>query len=106
MNPEPFVISLGAAAHFPILTERNARALRSGMVTLAPGAGCGEHGTENYEELLIFLEGAGEARLAGREPFAVGVGRAFYIPPGTTHEVFNTGASPLRYIYVVAPVKL
>lgn len=105
MNPEPFVISPGAATHFPILTERNARALRSGMVTLAAGKGCGEHSTENYEELLIFLEGAGEARIKGRRPFAVGVGRACYIPPGTSHEVVNTGEGPLRYIYVVAPAE-
>ena len=105
MDCKSFALDLdaGTSGHLPILTRENAYALRSGMVTLAPGADCGEHSTENYEELLIILEGQGEARLTGRGDIAVAGGRALYIPPGTTHNVVNLGTEPLRYVYVVAP---
>jgi mannose-6-phosphate isomerase-like protein (cupin superfamily) len=101
----PFVTTSAAPAeHLPLLTAANARAMRAGVVTLAPGEGCGRHSTGSYEELLIILEGEGEARLEGPAPLAVGAGRVCYIPPRTSHEVVNTGGrGPLRYVYVVAP---
>jgi len=104
MESKPFVLTLGAAGEYlPLLTRENARAMRAGMVTVAPGAGCGEHNTEAYEEMLIILEGEGEGRLDGYGAFAVAAGRVLYIPPYTTHNVVNLGPGPLRYVYVVAP---
>jgi mannose-6-phosphate isomerase-like protein (cupin superfamily) len=92
----------GAAGHAALLTADNARHLRAGVVTLAPGEGCGAHSTEGYEELLLILAGEGEVRLEGFGALRAAAG-ACYIPPGTTHEVVNTGREPLRYVYVVAP---
>ena len=102
---KPFARDLdaGGELHLPLLTGDNARRMRAGMVTLAPGEECGRHSTEAYEELLIILEGSGEAELEGHGALPVTAGQVAYIPPGTFHNVRQGGAGPLRYVYVVAP---
>lgn len=102
---KPFVKELdaGGETHLPLLTKENARRMRAGMVTLAPGEECGRHGTEEYEELLVILEGRGEAELEGHGALALAAGQVAYVPPGTFHNVRNGGDGPLRYVYVVAP---
>ena len=79
--------------------------MRSGRVYLKPGETCGQHSTENYEEMLVFLSGRGVA-LIGEEqiPYEVGAGKVCYIPPFTMHDNKNTGTEPLVYIYCVTPV--
>jgi mannose-6-phosphate isomerase-like protein (cupin superfamily) len=101
----PFVRDLdaGGETHLALLTEKNARGMLAGMVALGPGEECGRHGTENYEELLIILEGRGEAELEGYGALALATGHVAYIPPQTHHNVRQRGAGPLRYVYVVAP---
>lgn len=107
-NLEPFVRELdaGGELHLPLLTEDNARRMRAGMVTLGAGEECGRHSTEAYEELLIILEGSGDAELEGHGDFPVAAGHVAYIPPRTYHNVRQRGAGPLRYVYVVAPAAL
>jgi mannose-6-phosphate isomerase-like protein (cupin superfamily) len=102
---KPFVKDLDGrgGTHLPLLTKDNARRMRAGMVALGPGEECGRHGTENYEELLIILEGRGEAELEGYGALALATGHVAYIPPQTHHNVRQRGAGPLRYVYVVAP---
>lgn len=78
--------------------------MRSGRVYLAPGEDCGQHSTQAREEMLIFLSGQGEAITEEHESFQIGQGKVAYIPPHTTHNIKNTGAEPLVYIYCVAPV--
>lgn len=101
----PFVKELdaGGETHLPLLTKENASRMRAGMVTLAPGEDCGRHNTEDYEELLVILEGRGEAELEGHGALALAAGQVVYIPPGTFHNVHNRGDGALRYVYVVAP---
>ena len=100
----PFVKTLeGGETHLPLLTEGVASRMRAGMMTLEPGEDCGRHGTEDYEELLVILEGRGEAELEGRGALALAAGQVAYIPPGTFHNVRNRGDGDLRYVYVVAP---
>ena len=86
--------------------EPQTRGIRSGRVFLDRGKACGRHSTKEHEELLVFLSGKGEL-LIGEEgdSFQVGQGRVCYIPPNTDHDVKNTGAEPLIYIYCVAPVR-
>ncbi len=105
-NKIPFVFPLagGGGEHLPLLTTANAHRMRAGMVTVAPGASCGRHSTEGYEELLIILEGEGEVELEGHGRLTLTAPCVAYIPPQTPHDVFNTGSAPLKYIYVVAPV--
>lgn len=79
--------------------------MRSGRVYLEPGKDCGQHSTEDHEELLVFLAGAGEVEIGGSDSLGVGVGKVAYIPPQTAHNVRNTGPEPLIYIFCVAPAK-
>lgn len=102
-KPSVFRLDAGGELHLPLLTEENARRMRAGMVTLAPGEECGRHSTEDHEELLVVLEGRGEAELDGYGNLALAAGEVAYIPPGTFHNVHNRGDGPLRYVYVVAP---
>jgi mannose-6-phosphate isomerase-like protein (cupin superfamily) len=104
-GPKPFVKELDARGetHLPLLTKENASRMRAGMVTLRPGEECGRHSTEEYEELLIILEGRGEAELEGYGALALEAGQVVYIPPHTFHDVHNRGDCELRYVYVVAP---
>lgn len=104
-GPKPFAKDLdaGSELHLPLLTEENASRMRAGMVTLGPGEECGRHSTEGYEELLVILEGRGEAKLEDHGTFPVAAGQVAYIPPGTFHNVHHRGDGVLRYVYVVAP---
>ncbi len=77
--------------------------MRSGRVFLEPGKACGQHSTKNHEELLVFLTGRGELLIGDNDRLVVEAGKVAYIPPETLHDVKNTGAGPLVYIYCVAP---
>ncbi len=102
-----FTVELNDKPEYQRLLEGKPQTLgmRSGRVHLASGQACGQHSTKNHEELLIFLSGQGELQLGPDKRLAVGVGKVAYIPPETLHDVRNTGAEPLTYIYCVAPAK-
>ena len=76
--------------------------MRSGKVFLSPSENCGQHSTRGNEEMLVFLSGKGTAIIA-EEVYEVDRGRVIYIPPQTSHDIKNTGAEPLVYVYCVAP---
>jgi len=76
--------------------------MTSGLVVLAPGKSVGKHSTETKEEIVIVLEGRGEMRITGSGVLSLSGGTAAYCPPRTEHDVVNTGAGPLRYVYVTA----
>jgi quercetin dioxygenase-like cupin family protein len=63
----PFVktLALESTDYFEILGKSESIAIRSGMVTLAPGKDVGWHSTEKYEELLIVLDGEGKLLAKG-----------------------------------------
>ena len=75
--------------------------MRSGLVVLEPGKSVGKHSTGGNEELLVVLEGTGEFRLE-KETLPLVGGTALYCPTGRTHDVFNTGTTTLRYVYITA----
>lgn len=78
--------------------------MRSGRVYLQPGEACGQHNTNHYEEMLVFLSGSGQLLISEENSFQVGKGKVSYIPPNTIHDVKNIGSEPLIYIYCVASV--
>jgi mannose-6-phosphate isomerase-like protein (cupin superfamily) len=80
-----------------------AEGMRSGVVALEPGQAVGRHNTHAREELIIVLEGSGELVVEGGAPVPLEAGSGAYVPPQHEHDVRNTGAGPLRYVYVVAP---
>ena len=77
--------------------------LRSGYVRLRPGESVGWHTTGRNEEALVILHGKGEAKIEGAVSMPVAEHMLAYIPPATRHNVTNTGAGLLEYVYVVAP---
>ena len=80
--------------------------MRSGLVVLSPGGSVGVHSTEGFEELVIVLMGQGEMQITGGDSLSIGEGTAVYCPPETEHNVVNTGAGALRYVYVVAKARI
>ena len=84
--------------------EPQTRGMRCGRVYLQPGNSCGQHSTEEHEEVLVFLSGEGLLLIGQNDSLQVGHGKVAYIPPHTIHDVKNTGSEPLVYIYCVAPV--
>jgi len=102
----PFIVHLEEGdKHQPLLQGKpQTWGMRAGKVFLLPSQDCGQHSTDNNEELLIFLAGKGEVITEKSIPLRVNVGRISYIPPKTIHNVRNIGDEPLIYIYCVAPV--
>ncbi|MFZ3071187.1 MAG: cupin domain-containing protein [Anaerolineaceae bacterium] len=76
--------------------------MRSGAVELRPGETVGKHSTECNEEFLVMLEGEGVFILGGNAQLEITEGQVVYCPPNTEHDVKNVGATPLKYIYIVA----
>ena len=76
--------------------------MKSGYVVLEPGRSVGRHSTEHHEEMLVVLEGQGEMLFHDGSKLKIEGGTALYCPPETEHDVVNTGAENLRYVYVVA----
>ena len=89
-----------------LLSKEDTVGMRSGLMILQPGKDCGWHSTENYEEMIICLAGAGEVASEDglRRPLAAG--QYAYNPPQSRHNVFNTGTEVMRYIYVVTPTSV
>jgi len=79
--------------------------MRSGLVVLPPAKSVGKHSTEAFEEAVIVLAGVGEMRITGGPTFKLKPFVVAYCPPFTEHDVINTGAQPLRYLYIVAKAK-
>jgi mannose-6-phosphate isomerase-like protein (cupin superfamily) len=108
MSPtEILVIELDSKTQFQKLLQGRPQTcgMRSGRVYLQPGESCGQHSTNDREEMLIFLSGNG-LLLVGEEEnsFEVGQGKVAYIPPQIIHNIENTGIEPLVYIYCVNPL--
>jgi quercetin dioxygenase-like cupin family protein len=104
-TPHAFVRTLPEThEYFRMLAAPESVALHSGLVTLEPGANCGQHSTEDHEELVICLAGAGEIEVQGRGRTVLAAGQYAYNPPHATHNIFNTGSQAMRYIYVVTRV--
>ena len=78
--------------------------MRGGSVKLKPGESVGWHSTGEQEEALVILRGSGTANIEGHADVPVHEKMLAYIPPGTKHNVTNTGTELLEYVWVVAPV--
>lgn len=108
MSEKAFVVELNDESEYQRLLpgEPKTRGMKSGRVYLQAGQECGQHSTEDREEMLIFLAGQGKAIIGEQQDdLEVGIGKVAYIPPYTIHNIKNTGSEPLIYIYCVASVK-
>jgi mannose-6-phosphate isomerase-like protein (cupin superfamily) len=108
-EPAPKVVKLDAQGrgHLAILTGPPETAtMRSGLVVLEPGKTVGKHNTGANEELLVVMEGTGEFRIQDGENLPLVGGTALYCPVNRTHDVFNTGKTTLRYVYITASTRV
>lgn len=72
------------------------------VMSIPPGGDIGEETHDDVDQLLVFVQGEGQAILDG-EGSAVGVGRLVHVPAGTRHNFVNTGTSDLRLYTIYAP---
>jgi len=100
--PRILNLPLDKSDYFEILGDSNAVKMRSGLVTLKAGEEVGVHETEDYEELIVVLNGIGEVETDAVGRRSIQYGQVAYNPPNTRHNVRNTGSEPLRYIYIVS----
>lgn len=106
-KPQPLTLPLQCEAGYCVLLQGTPQTagMRSGLVRLKTGESIGEHTTGKNEESLVVLRGQGEARIEGHPAIAFTAPALVYIPSASKHNVANTGAELLEYVYVVAPAQ-
>jgi len=72
------------------------------VMTIPPGGEIGEEVHSDTDQVLMFVDGRGEARLGGQTS-QIGANDLVFVRAGTRHNFVNTGAAPLRLITVYAP---
>lgn len=72
------------------------------LMTIEPGGEIGAEVHDHVDQVLVFVDGRGEAILDG-QTVEVGPGRLVFVPAGTRHNFRNTGDGPLRLYTVYAP---
>lgn len=72
------------------------------LMTIPPDEEIGEEVHPDVDQMLLFLEGEGEAMLDGQAG-AVGPNDLVFVRAGVRHNFRNTGQGPLRLVTVYAP---
>ncbi len=72
------------------------------IMTIPPGGEIGEEVHEDTDQILTFVSGTGEARVAGEKKEVVS-GDLVVVPAGTKHNFVNTGPNPLVLYTVYGP---
>jgi mannose-6-phosphate isomerase-like protein (cupin superfamily) len=72
------------------------------VMTIPPGGEIGEEVHDGVDQVLVVVEGDGEAIVAG-ETSPVGPDSLAFVPAGTRHNFRNTGSTALRLFTVYAP---
>ena len=104
---EPTTFSLECAGGDCVLLKGapQTNGMRAGSVRLKPGDSVGWHSTGDNEEALTILHGIGVANIENQADMPLHERILAYVPPGTRHNVTNTGKEPLEYVWIVAPAK-
>lgn len=107
MKGEPMTFALECAGGDCALLKGvpQTSGMRGGSVKLKPGESVGWHSTGENEEALTILHGSGVAKIDGHADVPLHEKMLAYIPPGTRHNVTNTGSDALEYVWLVAPVR-
>jgi mannose-6-phosphate isomerase-like protein (cupin superfamily) len=72
------------------------------VMTIPPAGEIGEEVHPDTDQMLVFVDGRGEAQLDD-EASQVGPNDLVFVRAGTRHNFINTGDTPLRLITVYAP---
>lgn len=68
---------------------------------LSPGGSVGRHVQQEFSELVLGLDGQGQASVDG-SPHALGAGDVVHVPLGAVLAIENLGEQPLRYLIIKA----
>lgn len=71
-------------------------------MTIPPGGEIGDEVHSDTDQVLMFVDGRGEARLDGQAS-QIGANDLVFVRAGTRHNFVNTGDAPLRLITIYAP---
>ncbi len=87
-----------------ILSPENSGLKRQSLAeaTLPPGGATAEHIHPAAEEIYFILKGNAEMRVAEKTA-NVRAGDAIVLPPGTRHQIVNTGDSDLIFLCICVP---
>jgi mannose-6-phosphate isomerase-like protein (cupin superfamily) len=72
------------------------------VMTIPVGGEIGEEVHQHVDQILIFVDGDGEAVLEGTRS-SIGPNDLVFVKAGTRHNFVNTGDRPLRLVTVYAP---
>jgi mannose-6-phosphate isomerase-like protein (cupin superfamily) len=72
------------------------------VMTIPSDGEIGEEVHDHVDQVLVFVQGDGEAIIAG-ETTPVQANSMAFVPAGTRHNFRNTGSIPLRLFTVYAP---
>lgn len=72
------------------------------VMTIPPGGEIGDEVHEDADQILTFVSGAGEARVAGEKREIVRSSQVV-VPAGTRHNFVNTGQNPLVLYTIYSP---
>lgn len=72
------------------------------LMTLQPGEEIGAEVHEDHDQILVLVEGNGQAVLAGNAR-EVGANDLIFVHAGVEHNFINTGAKALKLYTVYAP---
>lgn len=72
------------------------------VMSLPAGQDIGEETHDDVDQVLVFVEGEGEAVLEGK-PSRVMAGSLVFVPAGTRHNFRTTGGGALKLYTVYAP---
>lgn len=99
----PFITKDGSEIR-ELLAHRNSCIQKQSLAEarVAPGQATQPHYHPQTEEIYYILQG--QARMwIGQEYRDVGIGDAIAIPPGTAHQITNTGERTLLFLCCCAP---
>ena len=77
--------------------------MKSGHVMLGEEEEIGEHSTNDLEEALVILKGRGQLVVNKEGAIDFEADAVLYVPPGTIHNVKNTGRCILEYVFITSP---
>ena len=72
------------------------------LMSIEPGSEIGEETHDDVDQVLVFVEGDGEAVLEGQAAPVV-PNQLVFVPAGTLHNFRNTGSGPLKLYTVYSP---
>ncbi len=72
------------------------------LMTIQPGEEIGAEVHDDHDQILVFVEGNGQAVLEG-QVHEVGTNDLVFVHAGVEHNFINTGERPLRLYTIYAP---